>query len=249
MPLDILAFVRKWTASTLNERSGAPQHFRGLCEAVGVPHRSRSLGRRLHLRKTFGENRRRPGLCGRLEVRILRLGLQVPRRQSHRAYKHRQISHSGDFPNWARHHMIMPERLSRAERSRNMSAVRSRNTQPEIAVRRIVHELGFRFRLHRYDLPGKPDLVFPRHRKIVLVHGCFWHRHEQCSRASTPATRQEFWQQKFATNVERDLRITYELRKLGWQVMVVWQCELRQMDLLRARLRTFLRSHETRDEE
>jgi len=127
-----------------------------------------------------------------------------------------------------------------SKRSANMARVRSRDTEPELLVRRFAHALGFRFRLHRRNLPGTPDLVFPRLRKIILVHGCFWHRHDGCDRTTTPKTRTSFWLSKFDANVARDKRTTRELRRLGWKVLIVWECETREPLLLRRRLRKFL---------
>ena len=121
-------------------------------------------------------------------------------------------------------------------RSRNMAAIRGKDTGPELAVRRILHAMGLRFRLHRKDLPGRPDIVLPKHRTVVFVHGCFWHRHEDCRYTTTPKTRQEFWESKFAANVERDSRNRTDLRQLGWRVIVVWECELRQPSDLKERL-------------
>ncbi|MDD9980680.1 MAG: DNA mismatch endonuclease Vsr [Gammaproteobacteria bacterium] len=112
-------------------------------------------------------------------------------------------------------------------RSEMMARIRNRDTTPELAVRRIAHRMGLRFRLHRKDLPGRPDLVFPKHRLTVFVHGCFWHRHEGCRHASTPKSRIAFWTEKFAANVERDARQEAALRTLGWRVLVIWQRETR----------------------
>ena len=112
-----------------------------------------------------------------------------------------------------------------AARSALMRRVRGRNTAPERAVRRTAHALGYRFRLHRRDLPGTPDLIFPRLRKAVFVHGCFWHRHAGCSRTTTPRTRAAYWRDKFERNVERDRRNAAALQALGWEVLVVWECE------------------------
>ena len=106
-----------------------------------------------------------------------------------------------------------------------MSRVRSRNTTPELRVRRATHSLGLRFRLHRNDLPGKPDLVFPRWKVAVFVHGCFWHRHEGCKKATSPKSRENYWQPKFKGNVERDRRAVSELEALGWRTLTIWQCE------------------------
>ena len=121
-------------------------------------------------------------------------------------------------------------------RSRNMAAIRGKDTAPELAVRRILHAMGLRFRLHRKDLPGRPDIVLPKHRTVVFVHGCFWHRHEDCRYTTTPKTRQEFWQTKFDANVERDRRNRTDLLQLGWRVIVIWECELRQPSDLKERL-------------
>jgi len=125
-------------------------------------------------------------------------------------------------------------------RSRIMSSVRGKNTNPEIEVRRVCHGLGYRFRLHRKDLPGTPDLVFPRLRKVVLVHGCFWHRHEGCPKATMPKTRRRFWEEKFLTNVERDSKNINSLQVLGYQVEIVWECETKELDKLSTKLLIFL---------
>ena len=116
------------------------------------------------------------------------------------------------------------ERVDRT-RSALMSRVRGKNTKPEFVVRREAHALGYRFRLHRHDLPGTPDLVFPRLRKVVFVHGCFWHRHEGCSRTTTPTTRAAYWAQKFQQNIQRDRRNVAMLEELGWKILVIWECE------------------------
>jgi DNA mismatch endonuclease (patch repair protein) len=118
-----------------------------------------------------------------------------------------------------------------------MAAIRGRDTTPELKVRRLLHRLGYRFRLHRRDLPGSPDIVLPRYRTVVFVHGCFWHRHTGCRYATIPRTRSDFWLEKFRQNVERDARQQAELRAAGWSVLVVWECELRQIGELSARLR------------
>lgn len=123
-----------------------------------------------------------------------------------------------------------------------MSRIKGGNTSPEFVVRRRAHALGFRFRLHRRDLPGTPDLVFPKFRKVVFVHGCFWHRHVGCKMASTPKTRAAFWQTKFDANVKRDARKEAQLRTLGWDVLVIWECETRNPALLDIKLLMFLNS-------
>ncbi|MDE3799575.1 DNA mismatch endonuclease Vsr [Sinorhizobium meliloti] len=120
----------------------------------------------------------------------------------------------------------MVDFLSPSERSERMSRIRSSNTSPELALRRALHALGFRFRLHRKDLPGKPDIVLPRHRTAIFVHGCFWHRHDGCKVASTPKSNTEFWIKKFDRNVARDVQARDVLEAQGWRVIVVWECEL-----------------------
>jgi DNA mismatch endonuclease (patch repair protein) len=131
------------------------------------------------------------------------------------------------------------DHLDAPGRSANMAKVRGKDTGPEMVVRRLAHSLGMRFRLHRKDLPGRPDLIFPRRRLAVFVHGCFWHRHEGCKRATMPATRADFWADKFAKTVERDARQIAHLEQDGWRVMVVWECELKEAETLKGRLRNF----------
>jgi DNA mismatch endonuclease, patch repair protein len=132
------------------------------------------------------------------------------------------------------------DHVDRKKRSLIMAAVHSEDTGPEMAVRRILHGLGYRYRLHVGALPGKPDMVFPARRKIVFVHGCFWHRHGDCPYATSPKTRKAFWQSKFAANVERDRRAKRELKRMGWTVLTVWQCELKKRERLTGRLNDFL---------
>jgi len=117
-----------------------------------------------------------------------------------------------------------------------MRRVRSTDTTPERKVRSLLHSLGFRFRVHRKDLPGRPDLVLPKYSTLIFVHGCFWHRHPRCPRATTPATRQDYWLPKFERTMERDRRNQKELRRLGWNVIVVWECELHDLERLAKRL-------------
>lgn len=112
-----------------------------------------------------------------------------------------------------------------ATRSRMMAGIRGKDTKPELIVRRFLHRAGLRFRLHA-QLPGKPDLVLPKHRAAVFVHGCFWHRHEGCRYATTPANNAAAWQEKFAANVRRDAKMRQQLEELGWRVLVIWSCEL-----------------------
>ncbi|MCW5749621.1 MAG: DNA mismatch endonuclease Vsr [Alphaproteobacteria bacterium] len=129
----------------------------------------------------------------------------------------------------------MADILTPQERSALMSRIRGINTNPELIVRRALHALGYRFRLHARDLPGRPDLVLRSRGMVIFVHGCFWHRHD-CGRAYMPKTRREFWQRKFASNVERDRRTREELEAGGWEVIVVWECQLAKPSALLARL-------------
>lgn len=121
--------------------------------------------------------------------------------------------------------------------SDRMRLIKREHTQPELVVRRLLHGMGLRFRLHSKSLPGSPDVVLPKRRTVVFVHGCYWHRHPGCRYASTPKTRQDFWLPKFASNVERDNRKAEQLRELGWRVVVVWECETKDVMSLDARLR------------
>ena len=129
-------------------------------------------------------------------------------------------------------------------RSDIMRAVKRANTAPEIIVRQVLHALGIRFRLHRRDLPGSPDVVLPRFRTVIFVHGCFWHRHPDCRYTTTPKTRLEYWLPKFAANIERDLRKEAQLQALGWRVLLVWECETKQREELTLRLRRELKLSE-----
>ncbi|KVL40087.1 very short patch repair endonuclease [Burkholderia territorii] len=134
----------------------------------------------------------------------------------------------------------MVDSVSREKRSHVMSLVRGKDTQPEIIVRRIVYNEGFRYRLHDSTLPGKPDLVFRGKRKIIFVHGCFWHRHENCSRARTPKSNHEFWRIKLNKNKERDAENIKNLVEAGWHVLVVWECELKDISLMKNKIISFL---------
>lgn len=121
-----------------------------------------------------------------------------------------------------------------------MSRVRGRDTKPERIVRSMLHRMGFRFRLHRRGLPGTPDIVLPGHRKIVFVHGCFWHGHDGCARSKRPETRREFWDNKIDATIKRDEKCGKELRELGWNVLTVWECECKKPDMLREKLEKYL---------
>lgn len=115
-----------------------------------------------------------------------------------------------------------------------MARIRSSDTKPELLVRRMLHAKGLRFRLHRKDLPGRPDIVLPRHRLAIFVHGCFWHQHPGCRLASKPKSRQDYWGPKLAANVERDEKAAEQLRALGWRVVIIWECHTRNPDKLAA---------------
>lgn len=118
-----------------------------------------------------------------------------------------------------------------ATRSRMMSGIRGKNTRPELLVRKFLHAHGFRFRLHRKDLPGNPDIVLPKLKTCIFVHGCFWHRHPGCRYATMPKTRTEFWAEKFSKNVARDARSILALRQLGWRAIIIWECQLKAPEL------------------
>lgn len=126
------------------------------------------------------------------------------------------------------------------QRSRNMAAIRGGDTKPEMRVRSLLHGLGYRFRLHRKDLPGKPDIVLPKHRTAIFVHGCFWHCHECRYGRVTPVTRAEFWAAKREGNVARDMKKREELERAGWRVETIWECETRNEDQLRSSLEKML---------
>jgi DNA mismatch endonuclease (patch repair protein) len=126
------------------------------------------------------------------------------------------------------------------QRSRNMAAIGHKDTKPEIRVRSLLHSMGYRFRLHRKDLPGKPDITLPAHEAVIFVHGCFWHCHDCRYGSVKPATRSEFWAQKRQSNTARDLRDKQALEALGWRVMVVWECQTRDPEALRAQIGAFL---------
>jgi len=122
----------------------------------------------------------------------------------------------------------MTDIVDSTTRSRMMSGIRGKNTRPEMALRRAMHAIGLRYRLHRNDLPGRPDIVMPGRKVAIFVHGCFWHRHEGCRFATTPTTRTEFWKDKFASNTSRDQRNVLQLLERGWRVATIWECALRK---------------------
>ena len=131
--------------------------------------------------------------------------------------------------------------FSPEKRSKVMAAIRGRDTGPELAVRSIVHRLGYRFVLNDRSLPGSPDLVLPRLGTVIFVHGCYWHRHPGCRYATTPKSRRAFWQAKFDANVARDRRSSARLRRLGWSVLTVWECQFREPGRVRSRLQRLLK--------
>lgn len=132
--------------------------------------------------------------------------------------------------------------LSREKRSWNMSRIRSRDTIPEKIVRSALRRLRYRIQLHVRDLPGRPDIVLPRRKTVVFVHGCFWHRHPRCRFAYTPKTSRTFWQRKFVENRDRDTRVRRQLRRLGWEIITVWECQTDDMKTLTVRLKRLLSS-------
>lgn len=117
--------------------------------------------------------------------------------------------------------------VDKATRSRIMGSVRQKDTKPEMVLRKTLHAMGFRYKLHDKSLPGSPDLVFPKYKAVIFVHGCFWHRHG-CKQTTTPTTRKEFWNAKFKANIERDKKNVRDLKKAGWRAFVVWECELKE---------------------
>lgn len=140
----------------------------------------------------------------------------------------------------------MTDTMSSEERSQRMALIRSIDTKPELLVRRLLHGMGYRYRLHGRDLPGKPDLVFKSRRAVVFVHGCFWHRHEGCPLARLPKSRVEFWTTKLEGNRMRDIRKVAALKEAGWRVFVVWECMLGNTEALAANLRRFLDEGESK---
>lgn len=134
----------------------------------------------------------------------------------------------------------MVDSVSPARRSEIMGRVRSRDTVPEMLVRRLTHALGYRYRLHGKDLPGKPDLVFRSRRKVIFVHGCFWHRHPGCALARLPKSKEDFWSPKLEANRQRDLKTENALQVKGWTVLTIWECELGDIDKLKNKIKEFL---------
>lgn len=128
------------------------------------------------------------------------------------------------------------DKLTSEERSWNMSMIKSKNTKPELIVRSVLHRMGFRFRLHRKEIPGKPDIVLPKYKTIIFVHGCFWHRHQGCKYAYIPKSRVDFWEAKFKANIKRDMEVKKQLDESNWRTFVIWECELSDIDTLKTRI-------------
>lgn len=136
----------------------------------------------------------------------------------------------------------MVDQLSPEARSAHMARVKQKNTEPEMKVRRQLHALGYRFRLHRKDLPGSPDIVLPKLQLAIFVHGCFWHQHSGCKRAKVPATRNEWWERKLANNQRRDAKALVALEEIGWATAIIWECETSDITKLADRLRQILKA-------
>jgi DNA mismatch endonuclease (patch repair protein) len=130
--------------------------------------------------------------------------------------------------------------FTKEKRSKIMSKIKGKDTKPEKVVRSLLHQMGYRFRLHRKDLPGNPDIVLPKHKKVIFVHGCFWHGHDGCPRAKRPSTNKKFWNEKLLKNIERDKKNQSDLPKLGWQLLVVWQCQIKDLDNLIGKINKFI---------
>ena len=134
----------------------------------------------------------------------------------------------------------MADKFSPEKRSEIMSCVRQKNTKPELIVRSLLHRMGYRFRLHRKDLPGKPDIVLPRYKKIIFVHGCFWHGHTGCPRSTRPKTNSEYWERKIDKNINRDKQHVKTLREMGWSILIIWECETKDGNKLIDKLKKFM---------
>lgn len=132
----------------------------------------------------------------------------------------------------------MADNLTTEQRRKNMSAIKSRDTKPEIIVRSMLHRSGFRFRLHDKKLPGKPDIILPKYKTVIFVHGCFWHQHKGCKRSTIPKSNTDYWIPKLSGNVKRDVQHKADLKKAGWNVAVVWECETKDADKLEKKLKS-----------
>lgn len=128
------------------------------------------------------------------------------------------------------------------KRSRVMAKVKNKNTKPELLVRSLLHRMGYRFRIHRKDIPGKPDITLPKYKAVIFVHGCFWHGHEGCPNAKRPQSNLEFWDEKLNENIDRDKKTICELERMGWRVLVIWTCEINDVDTLSQRIENFMKN-------
>ena len=136
------------------------------------------------------------------------------------------------------------DNLTPDQRKKTMARIKSKDTKPEIAVRRLIHRMGYRFRLHRRDLPGNPDLVFPKFRKVIFIHGCFWHGHHCRSGKNRPLSNRDYWDAKLDKNKARDKKNRRMLKKLGWETLVIWECQIADSSTLRKRIVEFLEKSE-----
>jgi len=134
----------------------------------------------------------------------------------------------------------MTDVLTPEQRHQNMSAIKSKNTKPEVIARHIIHSMGYRYRLHQKDLPGKPDLVFPKYSKVIFIHGCYWHMHNCRYGRVVPKTNAKFWKNKRESNKNRDKKNRLDLKKLGWEILTIWECQLRNLTALEKRIVAFL---------
>lgn len=130
--------------------------------------------------------------------------------------------------------------FTKEKRSQIMSKIKGKDTKPEIVVRSLLHQMGYRFRLHRRDLPGNPDIVLPKHKKVIFVHGCFWHGHKDCPRAKRPSTNKKFWNEKLSRSIKRDTFNQKKLKEMGWLTLIIWQCEMKESKNLQSKLESFL---------
>lgn len=130
--------------------------------------------------------------------------------------------------------------FSKGKRSQIMSRISGKDTKPEIVVRSLLHRMGYRFRLHKQSMPGRPDIILPKHKKVIFVHGCFWHGHKDCPRSKRPSTNVEFWNKKIDGNIERDKKNIKSLENLGWETLILWTCEIKNQDVLKHKLISFM---------
>ena len=135
----------------------------------------------------------------------------------------------------------MVDHLTPEKRSWNMSKIRGKNTKPEMLVRSVLHKMGYRFRIHRQNLPGTPDIVLPKYKTVIFVHGCYWHRHSGCKRCTTPSSNKKYWLKKFQRNIEKDRENVKELKQLGWDVLIIWECEVKDINTLQNQISSKLK--------